>query len=434
MPPPEVPTGPRETTPRTEAVDATRRGLDTASDGVTADVFAPGGPVARNVSRMQRTPQEFREGLARQGFNRIMCAKPLIQAAVPMRFPAQIPDGRDPRAFRDFELDKIEKRMQDVLGINQYGDRPVNDPKGYIWLGETRATNGRVVPEQTFYHVNVEHVNADMQLLTQAKIRFPESADVINKMLVALDRLRYTDPSSMSQEMLAQARRNSPANKAMKYAGTLGGVVLLGGASILATISSIVNKQMSVAPLLYAGGLLYLVNPDLLSGKNRAQIQETTPLLGNRAFVMGMAPRYGMAGLEWSEVFSTLMNPTRSRRALEAYDKTGKSQADAENLAKELLPSYDAAPPDVKRNLLNLIRNENHFKALRRWASEVRSPPAKELVLGYIRQGSWRNAALMGAPPRGLYTNPPDLTGLEDLGEGVAPAPAPPAPPAPGRP
>jgi hypothetical protein len=423
MPPsPERLSGAHESDPRREAIDTTHTRLGESADALTEDLFKPGGRVHTNVRLLQQNPQAFREGIARESLQRILKERPAIMSALPPQnqFPAQIPEGRDPRAYKDFEVDKITARLQDVLIVNQYGDAPKADRDGYLWLGKTRATNGKNVPNQTFYHVNVANVQKDINLLTRAKERFPESAPQLDRMIAALKPLGYADPSSLRQENFAQAKKNTPANKMLKHAGTLGGVVLLGGATILAGISSLVNRQVSIAPFLYASGLLFLINRDLLVGKSRAQIQETVSILGNRTFVIGMAPRYEMAGPHWADVFESLMIP-RSAKALREFENSPKGNAEAEQLAKELLPNWNSAPPDVRQKLTQLIRNQAHFTALRRWLSEVHSKPSRDIVTGYIRQGSWKAAGMMGSPPRSLYQNPPDLRGLEDLGEGIHP-------------
>lgn len=358
----------------------------------------------RNVNRMIADPTKFRLEQSKQSWQLFGLAQRSMSA-----LPTNFSKTRNPLEVK--EIEKILTRLQEIKDIKK-GDTLSTAAKDYVYIMETKDQQNKAIESMSFVKVNIQKVTDDIKLLQTAKTGlFPESAAQLNAMIRALDMLRASDPHGAAQWLAGNARANTPTNEALAYAGKLGGVVILGGATALSGIMSIATKQVSAAPLIYGGAMMYILNPDFLTGKNRNQIMESASLLNNDRFVYTLAPKYGMQGKEWGTAIETLFGLyAKNNKTLLAYQANPTSRETMKNLADELVPSSGSL---AHKNVMRLLQNKADFDDVLNMMKPITSKETIQLVAGYIKGGSWRYARKVDANGFARTQNPEAFPGLK---------------------
>jgi hypothetical protein len=368
-------------------LEAPREGAPDTTNA-DADTFFAHGGLADSADLMRTNPGKFREQEAGNSWERLRGAQEVIRAVNPsgLTFPPE----HDPRTTRELEVGKIIDALTDI-GTSERAT-PLNaQAKRYIFLRPTKA-GGRTLDNMTFVTVKIAQVRTDIQILQRAKAMYPESSNQLDGLICALNALQSADPARRASFEFGERRSNAPVNRTFKYAGRLAGTVVFGGAALITGIMSIVNKNFSIAPLLYAGAAYGMVNPDAFTGRDRRQLRETSGLLANPLFLHGLAPRYGIQGEQWATAVDALFKMQgKANKPLDLYLRNGMT---AEELATEL---GFAEGNEARGQILALLQNKPHFEQFLSMLKGARSRESRNFILEYIRAGSWRFARVPSA-------------------------------------
>ena len=292
---------------------------------------------------------------------------------------------------RDVGVKVIFARLQDSLTIDSGtpADSPgisIKQRPAAAYLSTDVMIDQTVTPPERYsqIHVDIDTVVRDRDYLIKLSSVYPTNPGIQN-MIAALEALCAVDPAAYAANEKALARTNSPANKAMAYAGTLGATVALTGVTLLAGVMSIVNKKASIIPFVSGGMLLYMLNPNFFASKNRQELDKVSGITNSAKFTQEMAPYYGMEGEDWEQVVRTIFAMQKnSDSPLGQFDKGKKT---AEELAELLAPGdTNAARP----KLFELIENADQFKIFRGMLIEIDTQRTQDVIATYIRDGGWK--------------------------------------------
>jgi hypothetical protein len=404
---------------------------DALAEVVTMDMFK--GPVGDKLKKCQLDLAGFRRNEAAATWCRLSCA----QRTIPANFKRTFIDGcvatcggkkpeNDPMDYKHFELEAMMDALEEVKAVKKDDDKLSAGASRYLALTPSLDQNRKPVEGMTFVSVNAPNVHADLRLIEEAKIRFPSLAREFEPLERSLRSLLCADPTAAAQYAVRDQKANSSTAHALGYAGKLGAVILLGGAAILSGIMSLVNKKFSIAPFLYAGVLMYILNPDFLTGKDKRQITESAALLNNDNFVYTLAPKYCMKGKEWGDTFESLFElQNKNSPLIDTYLTSPSSEEALNALLDELAPGDK--DNTHRKNVKKLLCSTEDFKLLLKMTKEIKSKDVKDLCAGYVREGAWTYARTKAARTRDIFDAKKarqqdggiNTTGLDGLGGGL---------------
>jgi hypothetical protein len=239
------------------------------------------------------------------------------------------------------------------------------------------------------YAVKQDVVKADIEQLKLMTKVYPQHAGQLNQLIGILQQLRVSDPAGYASTEAAQVRKDAPASKALGFMGKSGAIILLAAAALLSGSMMLARKKFSVAPFLYAGILLWMVNPKAFSPKEQRVMQDASNLLTNKDFVERIAPRYSFQGKDGADSLESLIKmENKNHPLLKKYDNGSISQEEMTELLDELAPA-NSSKRAMTQELLN---NKKDFKLLRSYVSGIKSDEALALIRGYTEQATWKQA------------------------------------------
>ena len=286
-----------------------------------------------------------------------------------------------------------DKKLQQILEAlrtnppTEQGEAPAKELQRYIKAKIQRKDELR---ELTYYQANSSNIMDDLKFIETLKKNYPQSKTQLQQIQCALSRYLEADPMSFAEEATVRAQKNSPANKAMVQMGKFGAVFVLGAGTILSGVMCFARKEFSVAPLLYGGGLLAMINPGLFQGKSEKQAQEAVSVLGNPAFLT-LAKKYNMAGTEWEEFILGLSTRNSDIAKILKQKKTWTGKEGG--MRKDIIEAMGFKAGTVEqKNFYSLLCNEKDFRRLAGLLGTVSDKEVSQLIGAYVKEGAWKHA------------------------------------------